>query len=288
MATVADNSYRIEGGTLLNIKTDPIKSGAVADKDLKEKINNYNYDANGNLIYVRTDDTKKDFSKTPTAKSQQPKANERKMLWDEENRLEAISDNGYVSNYWYDAGGRTQTDNFTMYVNGYMSVKNGGTYTKHIYAGSQRVVSKLGDIASFGEDPRRIAYAGADIDGISVNFKDKYVTSQKIIKQRYDSLKVPYNGLDNDDYAGGTSFCNSCRTGSSQKLSANNQRLGANENAELLQYYYHPDHLGSSSFITDIDGNVAQHVEYVPFGEVFLEEHNIILGKRLTYLTARN
>ena len=104
--------------------------------------------------------------------------------------------------------------------------------------------------------------------------KNKYVTSQQIIKQRYDSLKVPYNGLDNDDYAGGTSFCNSCRAGSSQKLSANSQRLGNNENAELLQYYYHPDHLGSSSFITDLDGNVAQHVEYVPFGEVFLEEHN--------------
>ena len=104
--------------------------------------------------------------------------------------------------------------------------------------------------------------------------KDKYVTSQQIIKNRYDSLRVPYNGLDNDDYAGETSFCNSCRAGSSQKLSANSQRLGNNENAELLQYYYHPDHLGSSSFITDLDGNVAQHVEYVPFGEVFLEEHN--------------
>ena len=47
-----------------------------------------------------------------------------------------------------------------------------------------------------------------------------------------------------------------------------------NENAELQQFYYHPDHLGSSSYISNLDGEVVQHVEYVPFGEVFLEEKN--------------
>ena len=41
-----------------------------------------------------------------------------------------------------------------------------------------------------------------------------------------------------------------------------------------LTFYYHPDHLGSSSYITNLDGEVAQHIEYVPFGEVFIEERN--------------
>ena len=36
----------------------------------------------------------------------------------------------------------------------------------------------------------------------------------------------------------------------------------------------HPDHLGSSSYITNLDGEVVQHIEYVPFGEVFIEERN--------------
>lgn len=36
----------------------------------------------------------------------------------------------------------------------------------------------------------------------------------------------------------------------------------------------YPDHLGSSSYITNLDGEVSQHIEYVPFGEVFLEERN--------------
>jgi RHS repeat-associated protein len=45
-------------------------------------------------------------------------------------------------------------------------------------------------------------------------------------------------------------------------------------NYEKLQYYYHADHLGSSSYITNLDGEIVQHVEYVPFGEVFIEERN--------------
>ncbi|MDH6310602.1 RHS repeat-associated protein [Dysgonomonas sp. PFB1-18] len=48
----------------------------------------------------------------------------------------------------------------------------------------------------------------------------------------------------------------------------------ANDNPELFQYYYHSDHLGSSSLITNLDGEVVQHIEYVPFGEVFIEERN--------------
>ena len=33
---------------------------------------------------------------------------------------------------------------------------------------------------------------------------------------------------------------------------------------------------GSSSYITNLDGEVVQHIEYVPFGEVFIEERNNI------------
>ena len=47
-----------------------------------------------------------------------------------------------------------------------------------------------------------------------------------------------------------------------------------NDDYEKMQFYYHPDHLGSSSYITNLDGEVAQHIEYVPFGEVFIEERN--------------
>lgn len=41
---------------------------------------------------------------------------------------------------------------------------------------------------------------------------------------------------------------------------------------EKMQFYYYPDHLGSSSYITNLDGEVSQHIEYVPYGEVFIDE----------------
>ena len=37
---------------------------------------------------------------------------------------------------------------------------------------------------------------------------------------------------------------------------------------------YHVDHLGSTSLVTDIDGEITQHVAYIPYGEVFIEERN--------------
>ena len=46
------------------------------------------------------------------------------------------------------------------------------------------------------------------------------------------------------------------------------------EGSEKFQYYYHPDHLGSTSYITDALGEVYQHLEYFAFGETFVEEHS--------------
>ena len=45
-----------------------------------------------------------------------------------------------------------------------------------------------------------------------------------------------------------------------------------NDDYEKMQFYYHSDHLGSSSYITNLDGEVSQHIEYVPLGEPFIDE----------------
>ena len=255
----------------------------------------YLYDKNGNLIYVNTGRMMNDgHNETGTG--------ERKLIWDEENRLLAVDDNGFVSNYWYDAdgertvktsgesdqvyvngvfsGGSTNTAKFSLYVSPYLVANQGGRYTKHIYAGSQRIVSKVGDFASYGSDPRRIEYAGANTDGLSVDYKAKYAAQQQVIKDNYKFFDVPYNGTDNDNYADGEGFC--CNDGSMEAAMARTKAQARTvarsfkdpDNYENLQFFYHPDHLGSSSFITNLDGEVVQHIEYVPFGEVFIEERN--------------
>ncbi len=37
-------------------------------------------------------------------------------------------------------------------------------------------------------------------------------------------------------------------------------------------YYYHGDHLGSSNIVTTPDGEVFEHIEYTPYGEIWIEK----------------
>ena len=58
----------------------------------------YTCDKNGNLVYVNTGRLMNDgHNETGTG--------ERKLIWDEENRLLAVDDNGFVTNYCYYADG---------------------------------------------------------------------------------------------------------------------------------------------------------------------------------------
>src|SRR5262249_54453846 len=41
---------------------------------------------------------------------------------------------------------------------------------------------------------------------------------------------------------------------------------------EKSQYFYHPDHLGSSNFVTDAKVALYEHLEYFPFGETWVQE----------------
>ena len=193
-------------------------------------------------------------------------------------RTISLSDATYVNSEF--AGGRTNTAKFSLYVSPYLVANQGGRYTKHIYIGSQRVVSKIGDFDSYGSDPRRIQYAGSETDGLSVDYKGKYTQQLQVIKDNYATFAVPYNGEDNNDYVDGKGFC--CNDGSLEAAQARAMARAAKNNFqegdtyEKMQFYYHPDHLGSSSYITNLDGEVVQHIEYVPFGEVFIEERNNI------------
>ena len=174
-------------------------------------------------------------------------------------------------------GGVTNTAKFSLYVSPYLVASQGGKYTKHIYIGSQRIVRKLGDLASYGADPRRIPYAGTEADGVSVDYQTKYNRQQQAIKDNYADFGVPYNGEDNNDYVNGQGFC--CNdvaevSASAKAMARIDGNFKPNDDYEKLQFYYHPDHLGNSSYITNLDGEVVQHIEYVPFGEVFIEERN--------------
>ena len=115
---------------------------------------------------------------------------------------------------------------------------------------------------------------------MTINYKDKYNQQLQSIKDNYKTFDLPYNGKDNDDYVNGQGFC--CNDGTPEAAQARtmartravNGNFKPNDDYEKMQFFYHPDHLGSSNYITNLDGEVSQHIEYVPFGEVFIEERN--------------
>ena len=268
--------------------------GTIADVDeaLAKNIHtqDYEFDKNGNMISVsvaKKEEPKPEVenpeSETPgdeeNPEDQNPgddqQASEgaeekdvlKSFLWDEENRLLAVNNNGSVSCYFYDAagertvkltsesemvhvngkkvGGNANICKFTAYVSPYFVVSNGGAYTKHIYAASQRIASKLGNEDGFGADPRRVEMAGGK--KISDIQKDN-------IGARFSELGFTYTAP--------------------EKEKVEKDSTMDSEAEEKLIFFYHPDHLGSTSYVTDADGNIAQHIEYIPYGEVFVEERN--------------
>ena len=88
----------------------------------------------------------------------------RSMVWDEENRLRGINDNGRLHLYTYDhTGERTlkssaessltmingvssavisHADDYTAYISPYFVV-NKGKFTKHFFEGASRIASKF-------------------------------------------------------------------------------------------------------------------------------------------------
>ena len=48
----------------------------------------------------------------------------------------------------------------------------------------------------------------------------------------------------------------------------------ADDTTEEETFFYHSDHLGSTSYITDDKGNITQYTVYLPYGELLVDEHS--------------
>lgn len=232
------------------------------------------YDANGNLTYEATARKKADGHYEPVAM-------ERKLLWDEENRLRAISENGYVSTYVYDADGErtvkmhgggqhsfrngTETSlhsdraTYTLYPNAFLTYDEDGQYVKHIYMGGERIVSKIVHPLTFITHSPKAAVR-ADFGGYMPlsRYKAKKRMMEAAINSSYQALGVPYLGVDRD----------------STSYPPNQLRMDNTSMKEDLIFFYHKDHLGSSNAILDSVGNILQWIEYLPYGEVMVDEQH--------------
>ena len=158
--------------------------------------------------------------------------------------------------------------NYTVYVNPYLVLRSGG-YTKHYYIEGQRIVSKLGSgLNNKGKGPLK---AGSE----KVNYSKKQQDSREGIVKNLKWL-----GQDGQLLTAGNSGktppgqLKKIKGGDGSGDGKGKDKGGKDKDAEKFQYYYHPDHLGSTSYITDASGEVYQHLEYFAFGETFVEEHS--------------
>jgi RHS repeat-associated protein len=139
----------------------------------------------------------------------------------------------------------------------------GITYTKHYFAGTQRVSSKIGTTTNLGkflEEWQQQEQSSPSYPAITTQAQmDKANTGATNVfgPKGFNFTNPPIITGGNTSLVAIPAFTHST----------------ANEGKEIDQYYFHPDHLGSSNYITNFAGEVSQHSEYFAFGETFIEEH---------------
>ena len=265
------------------------------------------FDANGNPIVIH-DTATGDF---------------RRMIWDEENRLMFLSDNGNMHHFVYDHRGErviksnsglqnvfmdglpvgTLENNrrTVIYVSPYFVMRDGG-FTKHYFAGTQRVLSKLGT----GRFHNRFTPSNRVITAGNKN----YIQRQQQLRQGlYDpmrELQIPpgnptqrpnitrpdYTGQPRPTIVGNYEIPRGWPRQPTTappggppgppiqcgpEITNDNVRAGytylPNALKETAQFFFHPDHLGSTTLITDRHGNITQFITLMPFGELLVSEH---------------
>ena len=282
----------------------------------------YTYDANGNPTLVENDSL----------------GTERRMYWDEDNRLMVLSDNGKTSRYTYNAAGeriiKSHGDLEGVYINsapqgialwlsptsGYASAKQASLrcirlalkfhetedytiypapiitvtknrFTKHYFIGDKRVASKLG-VGKFSN------VYGISGNNVTAGQKDYAARMMQIEKQReeyYKSLGTPpgvptmkgatadpdntgrgYNDIIGDlgDHSVPEGWVQRPKFNEKGDVPGPPIQWQKPEDPDNVQpgygyiptdttnieeiFFYHSDHLGSTSYITDAKANIRK------------------------------
>ena len=128
--------------------------------------------------------------------------------------------------------------------------------TKHYYAEDERIASKIGGVGLV-DFCHPLPNNDDFIKKMKANCELSDEVSEECLKARYHEVRPVL-----------------------QLLYIWQDSLQPEDNC----YWYHPDHLGSSSWITYSDGKAVQHLHYLPWGEDFVDQRaNSFDGVRYTF-----
>ncbi|MDY0315371.1 MAG: RHS repeat-associated core domain-containing protein, partial [Bacteroidales bacterium] len=234
--------------------------------------NNYEYDSNGNMTKI----TK--YSLPLLQPSFPATLAKRNLYWNVEDQLLAMIDFDNSAYYFYNYTGErtwkvvgpkiTQTmsgttikynkfNQSTYYLFPQVSVTN-SNYTKHIFAGEERICSKIGN-GQTNTIPAPTPPTQAEITA-------KRDNQINLMKKVYPNMCIRTTPIS-------CAILNNADIMEYNLLKSSMNKITTPTTVyEDKQYFYLSDHLGSSSWITDKDGNALQHLSYLPFGEVFANQ----------------
>ena len=273
----------------------------------------YTYDANGNPVLVTNDSTNttremywdednrlmvlSDNGKT--SRYTYNAAGERIMK--SYGTMEGVYINGAPQGITFH-----ETDNFTLYPASILSV-NKNRFTKHYFIGEKRIASRIGTGLFNNVYGRNGSYVTAGQQDYAERMnqiqkqKEAYYKQQGIapgvptMKGAYgdpENTKRGYNSiidtLGNHDVPQGwiqTPRPNTTpNTNPGPPVSWNDPsnpddpQAGygyiPNDTTKEETFFYHSDHLGSTSYITDDHANITQYDAYLPYGELLVDEHS--------------
>ena len=199
-----------------------------------------------------------------------------------------------------------ETDNFTLYPASILSV-NKNRFTKHYFIGDKRIASRIGTGMFNNVYGRNGSYVTAGQQDYAERMnqiqtqKEAYykkvgvapgVPTEKGAYGDPENTGVGYNAvlteLGNHDVPQGwiqTPRLNTTPgTNPGAPVSWNDPsnpddpQAGygyiANDTTKEETFFYHSDHLGSTSYITDDHANITQYDAYLPYGELLVDEHS--------------
>ena len=199
-----------------------------------------------------------------------------------------------------------ETDNFTLYPASILSV-NKNRFTKHYFLGDKRIASRIGTGLFNNVYGRNGSYVTAGQQDYAERMnqiqtqKEAYykkvgvapgVPTEKGAYGDPENTGVGYNAvlteLGNHDVPQGwiqTPRPNTTPgTNPGAPVSWNDPsnpddpQAGygyiPNDTTKEETFFYHSDHLGSTSYITDDKANITQYDAYLPYGELLVDEHS--------------
>ena len=186
-------------------------------------------------------------------------------------------------------------DPYTVYVNPYYVATHHSTTveaSKHYYMNSQRIASALIDQFFVCEEDE---ICGLEVNNDPTHDHGFEGSSLRGVAQNLSDLLSHFNLSDGTDYEMDTleklehfdqyytqvdynSATDGCDVLDAECHCAHSAYWAEQEEFDCsdypLVYWYHPDYLGNTEYVTDMNGEAFQYFWYSPWGEAWVKEHS--------------